>query len=87
MDREVLISTTPTPTFNLNNEIRILESEETHEIEKILARLSAMVSENKDSLLLDYTLIVSIAIIFSRAELSIKLDGTLFPWFSVKMAS
>ena len=66
----------PSGVVDLNNEIRILESEEAREIEKILARLSSLVSENKDAILLNYTLIVALAIIFSRAELSVKLDAT-----------
>jgi DNA mismatch repair protein MutS2 len=65
----------PSGVVDLNNEIRILENEEAREIEKILSTLSALVASQKDALLLNYSLIISIAVIFARAELAVHLKA------------
>ncbi|MBQ9975038.1 MAG: endonuclease MutS2 [Clostridia bacterium] len=66
----------PSGVVDLNNEIRVLENEEAREIEKILAALSALVAGQKDALLLNYSLIISLAVIFARAELAVHLKAT-----------
>jgi len=66
----------PSSVVDLNNEIRILENEEAREIEKILARLSALVAGQKEALLLNYSLAVSLAVIFARAELAVYLKAS-----------
>ncbi len=65
----------PSGVVDLNNEIRILENEETREIEKILAALSALVAGQRDALLLNYNLLTSLSVIFARAELAVSMKG------------
>ncbi len=65
----------PTSVVELNNEIRVLESDEKHEIERILYMLSAMVSAKCELLLLDYDIISAICFIFSRADLAISMNA------------
>ncbi len=70
------VFTEPSGVVDLNNEIRILENEEAREIERILSALSASVASQKEALLLNYALIVSLCVIFSRAELALHLKAT-----------
>lgn len=65
----------PASVVDLNNEIRLLENDEKREVDRILATLSALVASQKEALVLNYTLIISLALIFSRAELSVYLKG------------
>ena len=66
----------PIAVVDANNELRVLESREEKEIEKILATLSAMVAEVSDAIWLDYKNITELAFIFACGELSFKLQGT-----------
>ncbi len=63
----------PSGVVDLNNEIRILESDEAREIDRILAELSALVASSKETILLNYNIIISLAVIFARAELSVEM--------------
>ena len=65
----------PSGVVDLNNEIRILENEETREIERILSALSSLVAVQKEALLLNYSLIIRLSCIFARAELAVHLKG------------
>ncbi len=65
----------PTSVVELNNEIRVLESDEKREIERILYTLSALVSAKRELLLLDYDILISLCIIFSRADLAVSMDA------------
>ncbi len=65
----------PTSVVELNNEIRVLESDEKREIERILYTLSALVSAKKELLLLDYDILVSLCVIFARADLALSMDA------------
>ncbi len=65
----------PSGVVELNNEIRVLESDERRETERILYELSALVASKKEVLLLDYDILVSLSVIFARAELSDKMDA------------
>lgn len=67
----------PTAVVELNNEIRVLESEEQREIERILYALSSMVSAKSDVILLNYDILVSLSFIFSRAELAISMRAIM----------
>ncbi len=66
----------PMSVVNLNNEIRDLINKEQLEIEKILASLSAEVSENSGVILSDYDIVTSLDFIFCKAKLSLDMNGT-----------
>ena len=66
----------PIAVVDANNELRVLESREEKEIEKILATLSAMVAEVADAIWLNYKNITELAFIFACGELSFKMNGT-----------
>ena len=65
----------PIAVVDANNELRVLESREEKEIEKILATLSAMVAEVADAIWLNYKNITELALIFAMGELSFKMNG------------
>ena len=65
----------PNSVVELNNEIRVLEGDEKREIERILYTLSSLVAEKSEVLILNYDILVSLSVIFSRAELSDRMDG------------
>lgn len=66
----------PMAVVDANNELRILEAKEAHEIERILAELSGEVAKISDSLLLNYQNITELAFAFGCAELSRRIKGT-----------
>ena len=66
----------PMSVVNLNNEIRDLMNKEQLEIEKILACLSAEVSENSGIILSAYDIVTSLDFIFCKAKLSFDMNGT-----------
>ncbi len=65
----------PMAVVDANNELRTLESKETHEIERILAELSADVSACSGSLSLNYRNITELAFAFACAELSCRMNA------------
>lgn len=65
----------PMPVVEANNELRLLRSREEHEIERILASLSAKVSEAGSAILLNYKNITELAFIFACGELSARMNG------------
>ncbi len=66
----------PQAIVNLNNELRELELEEKKEIQRILAELSANVSEHYKDLMNNQELLLKLDVIFSRGKLSVMLNGT-----------
>ena len=60
----------PAAVVKLNNDIRELELKEQAEIERILAELSAEAAGFTDELTSDYTVLVTLDFIFSKAQLS-----------------
>lgn len=66
----------PMGVVEANNELRELESKETHEIERILAELSAACAEDADKISLNYYNITELAFIFARAELSFRMAAS-----------
>lgn len=66
----------PMAVVNENNELRELESREQHEIERILAELSAECAAVSGVLLSDYRTVTEIAFVFAKAELSNRMNGT-----------
>ena len=57
-----------------NNELRALQGEEKAEIERILYELSSECSRFSSDLLLSYETIISIAVIFAKADFSLDYD-------------
>ena len=65
----------PMAVVDANNELRTLESREAHEIERILAELSADVSACSGTLSLNYRNITELAFVFACAELSCRMNA------------
>lgn len=66
----------PSAVVEANNELRVLESKEEHEIERILSSLSAAVSEHSDAIMLNYRNITELAFCFACAQMSYAVNGT-----------
>lgn len=60
----------PSAVVEANNEIKVLESKERHEIERILAELSSQVSGFAETILHSFECAVSLDIIFAKARLA-----------------
>ncbi len=65
----------PMAVVDANNEIRMLQTREEREIERILAELSAAVGAISDALWLDFKNINELAFIFACGELSATMQG------------
>ena len=65
----------PMAVVEANNELSMLEAREQHEIEKVLAELSAAVAEISPALMLNYRNVTELAFLFGCAELSTRLDA------------
>lgn len=66
----------PMSVVKLNNEIRELQLQETEEIARILASLSAMAANYTNELLTDYEILCRLDFIFAKAKLSISYKGS-----------
>ena len=66
----------PVAVVEANNELRVLESKEEHEIEKILSALSASVSDFSDAILLNYRNINDLAFAFTCAQMSLAMRAS-----------
>ncbi len=66
----------PSQVVEANNELRVLESKEEHEIERILSELSSLVAEYSDRIWLDYRNINDLAFYFACAQMSIAMNAT-----------
>lgn len=67
----------PMSIVELNNEIKILESKEKTEIEKILLDLTVQVSSFSDNIIKGYESAVKIDVIFSKAHLAYKMSASV----------
>jgi len=65
----------PFAVVEVNNELRELEANEKHEIDRILTELSGECADFSASLSLDYYNITELAFIFARAELSLRMNA------------
>ena len=65
----------PMAVVDANNEIRILQTKEEREIERILSELSAHVGDVSDALWLNYRNINELAFAFACGELSARMKG------------
>ncbi|MBO5883144.1 MAG: endonuclease MutS2 [Clostridia bacterium] len=65
----------PMAVVEANNELRMLEAKEAHEIERILGELSELVGSIAPSLSLNYRNITELAFIFGCGELSRKMEA------------
>lgn len=66
----------PMSVVNANNEIRDLMGREQQEIERILAELSAAVTENSHEIFVDYKCITELDFIFAKGKLSLDTNGS-----------
>ncbi len=65
----------PTAVVDLNNTIRVLAGKEQHEIERILAELSAEVAACAGALQRDYETLCALDFIFARGKLAYKMKA------------
>ncbi len=65
----------PLAVLEGNNKLRELKSAEQEEIEKILSRLSAMVSQDAEIIVADYKVIRDLSVIFGKADYSFNIRG------------
>ena len=66
----------PMAVVDANNELRALQSRETHEIERILSELSAFVSDISHNIEANYLNITDLAFVFAAAALSVEMDAS-----------
>jgi len=66
----------PASVVEANNEIKVLESKERDEIERILAELSAEAGAFYDSIKISYESAVSLNLIFSKANLAYQMKAS-----------
>ena len=67
----------PMGVVQANNDIRVLESKEQAEIEKILYELSSTCGTHADEIIESYNFIVELNVIFSKAQLAYKMKATM----------
>lgn len=66
----------PAAVVEANNEIKVLESCEQEEIERILAELSAMAGEFQDTIKISFESAVALDLIFAKAHLAYKMKAS-----------
>ena len=67
----------PMGAVEANNELKVLESQEAAEIERIVRDLSAEVGSFADAIVEDYTVLVEIDLIFAKARLGYQMKATV----------
>lgn len=73
----------PMSVVQSNNKIKELQAEEKKEIEKILAELSTLVTEQKELLQANMEIMIHLDFVFAKANLSLSMNGTQ-PLFNLK---
>ena len=66
----------PAAVVEANNEIKVLESREKDEIERILTELSAMAGEFEDTIKISFESAVTLDLIFAKAHLAYKMKAS-----------
>ncbi|MBE6690268.1 MAG: endonuclease MutS2 [Ruminococcaceae bacterium] len=66
----------PMAVVDANNELRMLEAKEQHEIDRVLAELSALVSAEGSALMLNYQNISELAFIFACGKLAEQMNAS-----------
>lgn len=66
----------PMNVVNANNEIRDLKNKERQEIERILAELSSLVTENSHEIFVDFKAVSELDLIFAKGKLSLDMNAT-----------
>lgn len=66
----------PAAVVEANNEIKVLESREQEEIERILTELSAMAGEFEDTIKISFESAVSLDLVFAKAHLAYKMKAS-----------
>lgn len=67
----------PVAVVDANNEIRLLQSQEHDEIERIIAELSALCGESADILIDNYEVCATLNLYFAKANLGAKMKATI----------
>ncbi len=67
----------PMAVVEANNEIRVLQSAEREEIERILAELSSRVSDFSDNIKISFTALTELNLVFAKANLAYKMRATM----------
>ena len=67
----------PMAVVEANNEIKVLESKEKEEIERIVAELSAMAGEAGDVIKHNYDALVELNVIFAKAQLGYRMKASV----------
>lgn len=67
----------PLSAVELNNQVRVLQSEEQKEIERILSELSAEAGNFADTVIRGYHTAVELNVIFAKADLAYRMKATL----------
>lgn len=67
----------PLSAVELNNQVRVLQSEEQKEIERILAQLSAEAGDFADAIIRSYKIAVELNVVFAKADLAYRMKATL----------
>ncbi len=67
----------PMGAVEANNELKVLESQEAAEIERIIRDLSAEAGSFADAVIGDYTVLVGIDLIFAKARLGYQMKATV----------
>lgn len=73
----------PLSVVQINNKIKQLQIEEKKEIDKILTKLSAMATEQKELLEANMEIMIHLDFVFAKANLSLSMNGTQ-PLFNLK---
>lgn len=67
----------PMSVVEANNDIRVLQSKEAAEIERIMAELSALCGDNADGIIYNFQAAISLNIYFAKASLAAKMNATM----------